>query len=94
MEDTRRTQPNESTKQSSYGFTETEAASMHGACKVCTRSSSSMLWLSAPWFVKLLTMALGVSRILFFALGTPFYLLACLVQPHYEGSGLVFLYLV
>jgi hypothetical protein len=44
VKDTRRTSPTESTKQSSQGFTETEAAITDPAW-VCARSSAYMLWL-------------------------------------------------
>lgn len=60
MEDAKRKWPIKSTKQCSYGVTETEVASM-GPAWVCTRFSPYVLWLLACSSVGLLTVAEGVS---------------------------------
>ena len=74
MEDTRRTQPTESTTQGRYRLMEMEAASTEVAW-VCTRSSAlHFMPVSLVVFVGLLTVEVGVSLALLSALGSLFFL--------------------
>ena len=77
MEDTSRTQPTESTTQSSYGLTETEAARAEITC-VCTRFSVYVYGCYPGGLVGLLTVVVGV-------LLTPLPALGILVQSAHKG---------
>ena len=89
LEDTRKICHTESTKQDTYGLTETEASST-GLIRFYTRSSAHVVAVSLVFCGNLNCGSGGVYESLP-ALGTLFLLMDCLVQPGYEGFCLALL---